>query len=261
MSGATIFRIVTRLGFAARGLMYALIGYLALRSGRTEDPRGILDYLTSAAGRFVVAAMAVGFFAYAAWRLLEAWVDSEGHGSNWKGLGVRAAGVGSGIIHFGFGGAAVRLVLGAHEGGGDTSKTAAATALHLPGGNVILYLVAAFLAGVAIAQLRKAWRLKFLRHFEGRAAAQAWIAWLGRLGYVTRGIIFMIVAWLFLHAAQARSPGAAGGIDDALASLPRLLQIAVAIGLLLFGLFSLAEARFRRLAAPSRVSRMRFSPI
>lgn len=255
MSGATMFRIITRLGFAARGLMYALIGYLALRSGRTEDPGGILAYLSSAAGRPLVAAMAVGFVAYGAWRLLEAWVDSEDHGSDWKGLGARMAGVGSGLIHFGFGIMAIRLAVGAHGGGGDSSKTAAATALHLPGGDLLLYFAAAFLAGVGVAQLRKAWRLKFLRHLETRAAAQAWIAWLGRLGYLTRGVIFAVTGWLFLHAAQAHNAAAAGGIDEALGSLPRPVQIAVGAGLVLFGLFSLVEARFRRIAAPDQFSR------
>lgn len=253
MSGATAFRIVTRLGFAARGLVYALIGYLALRSGRTEDPGGILDYLASTAGRLLVAAMAAGFFAYAAWRLLEAWVDSEGHGSDRKGIGARLAGAGSGIVHFGFGALAARLAAGGHDNG-DSSKAAAATALDLPGGALLLYLAAAIFLGVAIAQLRKAWKLKFLRHLEPRAAAQAWIAWLGRLGYLARGVVFALVAWLFLHAAQAHSSAAAGGIDDALGSLPRPLQMAVAAGVVLFGLFSLVEARFRRIAAPDRLS-------
>ena len=254
MSGAAIFRIVTRLGFAARGLVYALIGYLALRGGRTEDPGGILNYLASTAGRLLVAAMAVGFLAYAAWRLLEAWVDSEGHGSDRKGIGARLAGVGSGIVHFGFGVAAVRLAAGGH-GGGDASKSAAATALHLPGGELILYAGAAAFLGVGIAQLRKAWKLKFLRHLDSRAAARPWIAWLGRLGYLARGIVFGLTAWLFFHAGQAHSSGAAGGVDEALGSLPRPLQVAVAAGLVLFGLFSLVEARFRRIAAPDRVSR------
>lgn len=259
MSGATMFRIITRLGFAARGLIYALIGYLALRSGRTEDPGGVLDYLSSTAGRLLVAAMAVGFFAYAAWRLLEAWIDSEGHGSDWHGIGARLAGAGSGIVHLGFGFVATRLAAGGHKGG-DSSKTAAATALDLPGGELVLYLAAAFLAGVGFAQLRKAWQLKFLRHLESRAAAQTWIAWLGRLGYLARGVIFGLTAWLFLQAARAHSSAAAGGIDEALGALPRPLQIAVAGGLVLFGLFSLVEARFRRIDAPDQASRQGLSP-
>jgi hypothetical protein len=259
MIGATTFRIVTRLGFAARGLVYALIGYLALRSGRTEDPGGVMEYLASTAGRLLVAGMAAGFFAYGAWRLLEAWIDSEGHGSNRKGVGIRLTGVGSGLVHLGFAVVASRLAAGGHDNG-DSSKTAAATALHLPGGALLLYLAAAILLGVGVAQFRKAWRPKFLRHLEARAAGQAWIGWLGRLGYAARGVIFALSAWLFFHAAQSHSSAAAGGIDDALGSLPRPLQMAVAAGVVLFGLFSLVEARFRRIDAPEQVSRASLKP-
>jgi hypothetical protein len=69
-AGVKAFEAVTRLGFAARGLMYGAIGWLAFRSGRTEDASGVLAYLASGAGAAVVAVMAVGFFSYAAWRLL-----------------------------------------------------------------------------------------------------------------------------------------------------------------------------------------------
>jgi hypothetical protein len=255
MRGATTFRIATRLGFGARGLIYALIGYLALRSGRTEDPGGILSYLLSTTGRLVVAAMAVGFLAYGIWRLLEAWVDSEGHGDDPKGVVVRLAGAASGLVHLGLGALAARLALGENREGGDSSRTAAATALDLPGGALILYLAAAVLLIVGLAQLRKAWTLKFLRHLEPRASARRWIAWLGRLGFVSRAVLFGLIASFFLFAARAQSSAQAGGIDEALSALPRPLQVAVAAGLLLFGLFSLVEARFRRLAAPERVGR------
>jgi hypothetical protein len=250
MRGATVFRTVTRLGFAARGLTYALIGYLALRSGRTEDPGGIMAYLAGHVGRVIVAVMAIGFLAYGGWRLLEAWLDSQGHGSDWKGRAVRLGGAFSGLVHLGLGLLAARLALGDRGDGGGTSETATATALHLPGGALLLHAGAGVLLGVGLAQFRKAWTLKFLRHLESRAAGQDWAAWLGRLGFASRGIIFCLSAWLFFRAARAHTSAAAGGIDEALGSLPRSLQIAVAAGLVLFGLFSLVEARFRRIAAP-----------
>lgn len=251
MQGATAFRTVTRLGFAARGLTYALIGYLALRSGRTEDPGGIMAYLAGHVGRAIVAAMAIGFLAYGSWRLLEAWIDSQGHGSDWKGRAVRLGGAFAGLVHLGLGLLAGRLALGDRGGdGGGASETAAETALHLPGGALLLYAGAGILLGVGLAQFRKAWTLKFLRHLEARAAGRGWAAWLGRLGFAARGIVFCVSAWLFFKAAEAHSSAAAGGIDDALGSLPRSLQIAVAAGLVLFGLFSLVEARFRRIATP-----------
>lgn len=249
----TAFEAVTRLGFAARGLMYASIGYLALRSGRTEDAGGVLDYLATGAGRVLVAAMAAGFLSYGAWRLLEAWIDSEQRGKDMKAIGARLAGAGSGLIHLGLGGVAALSAF--HQksgGGGDKSETGAAVALSLPGGELLLWIGAAIIAAVGIHQFRKAWLLKFLKHLKPEAAKRAWIPWLGRAGFAARGIVFLVIAWLLVQAARSHSPAAAGGIDDALGSLPRAVQVAVAAGVILFGLFSLTEAVYRRMPATRR---------
>ena len=251
----TSFEAVTRLGFAARGLMYGAIGWLAFRSGRTENPGGILLYLATGPGAVLVAIMAAGFFSYAAWRFCEAWLDREQHGSDAKGIAVRLAGAGSGLIHLGFGAAAILAAVHARRagGGGHAQQTGTAIALSIPGGVVLVYLGAAILAGVGLHQFRKAWTAKFMRRLDGSGVARGWICWLGRAGYAARGAVFLTMAWLLVHAAQARSPAEAGGIDAALGSLPRLAQIAVAAGIVLFGLFSLAEARFRRIPAARRL--------
>jgi hypothetical protein len=248
-----VFEVVTRLGFAARGLMYGAIGWLALVSGRTRDAGGILTYLEHRAGAVLVAIMAAGFFSYAAWRFAEAWLDTEDHGSDVKGVAVRLGGAGSGLIHLSLGVAAVLAALRARGGGsGDGPEHGAAMALSLPGGEGLLYLAAAVAAGAGVQQFRKAWTLKFLRHFKPEAAQRGWIGWLGRIGYAARGCVFLVIGWLVLRSAQTHSSGAAGGIDDALASLPRLVQLAVAGGVLLFGLFSLTEAAYRRVEAARR---------
>jgi len=245
---------VTRLGFAARALVYGAIGWLALRSGRTEDAGGVLAYLATGAGAALVALMAAGFFSYSAWRLLEAWLDTEGRGRDPRAIGIRLAGAGSGLIHLGLGVAAILAAL--HErrggGGGDAPETGTAMALSIPGGDMLVYLGAAILAGVGIQQFRKAWTLKFMRHLASTGAAHRPICWLGRAGYSARGAVFLTMAWLLVRAAQAHSAAAAGGIDDALGSLPRFAELAVAAGVLLFGLFSLAEARYRKMPATRR---------
>ena len=64
MSSASRLETLTRAGFAARGIMYGLIGYLALKSGRTEDGAGVLEYLAGGSGRLLVGLMALGFFGF-----------------------------------------------------------------------------------------------------------------------------------------------------------------------------------------------------
>ena len=250
---------MTRLGFAARGVMYVLIGFIALRSGRAESGTGVLDYLSSGAGRFVLALMAVGFLGYATWRLSEAALDTEGHGKDAKGVAVRIGGAVSGLVHLGLGFYALTLALGSSGGGGDSASAeeGAATALSLPGGPLLLTVAALALLGTGFYQIAKAVRLKFLEQIDQEAARKNWVKWIGRAGYAARGLVFGIMGWFLLQAASEARAEQAGGMEEALASLPSTLQYAVAAGLLLFGLFSLVEARYRRIDNPDVVARLK----
>jgi len=249
---------LTRLGFAARGVMYILIGFLALKLGRAEDGTGILEYLASGAGRFLLALMAVGFAFYALWRLSEALVDSEGHGSDAKGLAVRAGGVVSGIIHLGLGAYAAMLAATGPAGGGgaDTTREGAEATLALPGGWMLLSVAALLLALTGAYQLVKAVRGDFLTYLDRKAAQQPWVKWIGRAGYAARGVVFLIMGWSLWRAGREARASSAQDMGDALGALPGGLALAVAAGLLLFGLFSLVEARYRRITDPEVLARM-----
>lgn len=243
----------TRIGFAARGIMYLLIGWLALRSGRAEDGTGILAYLASGAGRLLLAAMAIGFLAYGAWRLADAWTDGSGRGADAKGVAIRAGGGVSGIVHLGLGLVAAIHASGtggAGGGDGDSAREGARTALSLPGGSVLLLLAAAALVLTGLFQLKKAWSLDFMTDLERGRGRGDWVCWLGRAGYSARGIVFVMMGWFLWRAAVEHRSSEAGGLGEALASLSATPQMAVAAGLFLFGLFSLVEARYRRIHRP-----------
>jgi hypothetical protein len=243
--------VATRIGFAARGIMYLLIGWLALSSGRTEDGGGILEYLAGGSGRILLAGMALGFLGYGSWRLAEAWTDGSARGSDAKALVARSGGAVSGLIHLFLAFGAARLALNGGGGGqGDSTREGAATALSMPGGHIALILVGIVLLGTGLFQLRKAWSLDFMRDIAGHDAGGGWVCWLGRGGFAARGIVFLVMAWFFWKAGSESSSSEAGGLDEALGSLPDALQMAVAAGLLLFGLYSLVEARYRRINRP-----------
>jgi hypothetical protein len=248
---------MTRFGFAARGIMYVLIGYLALRSGRTEDGAGAMAFLQGGAGKLVLAAMALGFLGYGIWRLSEAAVDTAGHGQDAKGLAIRAGGAVSGIVHFFLAYIASRLALGNGGGEGGGTQEGAATALGLPGGQIVLALVAAGLAAVGIYQLVKAAKAGFTKTLDPEASRRPWVVWLGRVGYAARGFVFLIMGWFFFAAARDDQASEAGGIAEVLDSLPSTVQLLVAAGLLLFGCFSLVEARYRRINDPAVLARLK----
>jgi hypothetical protein len=254
------FLLLARAGFVARGIMYLLVAWLALRLGRGEDAGKALAYLGSGAGKAVLAAMAVAFAGYAAWRLVDAALDTQRRGSDVKALGKRFVAAGSGCIHSGLAFSAARLALGHHGSGGGSSRTAetgAAAALHLPGGEAWLFAAAAVLAAVAVAQMTMGVRLRFLHHMTPKAGRHLWVKGLGAVGYCARGLIFAAAAWLMFRAASDHAPGEAGGLGDALRAMPGAVRAAAAAGLGLFGLFSLVEAWFRDIRDPKLGERVK----
>ena len=231
--------------------MYILVGFLALKAGRTEDPSEAMAWLGSGWGKAVVAAMAVGFLFYGIWRLASAWLDSDGKGSDLKGLGPRIAAAGSGIIHLGFCYYAVKIALGSGgRGGGSGAESGTATALSFPGGEFAIYVAGAVLVGAGLVQLDQAVRLRFLKHMKAGTGSPPWICWTGRIGYAARGVIFLVAAWLLVHAGMHHNPGEAGGVGDSLAAVPDALRPFIAAGLGVFGLLSLIEAKYRKINTP-----------
>src|SRR3712207_4461146 len=127
------FLLLTRIGFAARGLLYLVIGYLALKLGRAEDAGGALEHVSREAGGLVLGLLALGFVAYGLWRVADAILDTQGKGNDAKGIAGRLAGGLSGIIHFGLAFTAVKLASGSGSGGdsSNSAESGAATAMGL----------------------------------------------------------------------------------------------------------------------------------
>ena len=252
MGSRSAFLALTRIGFAARGVLYLLIAYMALRLGRTADTEAALAYLNSGTGRALLAAMTLGFFGYGIWRLADAAFDTDGQGRDAKGIAIRLAHGASGLIHLWLGWEAAELVIGSRSGseGQEAAEAGAATAMSLPGGGLLLLAGAAVIAGVGAFQLIHAARRRYLRHLAPAVRHKGWVMLAGLVGYAARGIVFIIAAWLLYRAWDSSSAAAAGGLGDILDMLPELLRTAVAAGLAAFGAFSLIEAWYRIIPDP-----------
>ncbi len=247
------FVLLTRLGFAARGLIYLVIAWLVLRTGRTEDMQGALEYVGAGSGRWLLIAMTAGFIAYGLWRLADAALNIEAHDDDNRGKVKRAGAASSGLVYLVLAWQAIRIITSAGGGsgsGGGGAQESTQTVLNLPGGGLLVIIAAAILIGVGIYQLVKAAKGTFLKHLDPRVANQDWAKWSGRLGYAARGIIFLITGYFLLQAGFAEQASKSGGMEQALAWLNRPMSIAVAIGLALFGIFSLVEARYRTIHSP-----------
>jgi hypothetical protein len=243
------FQWLTRVGFAARGLLYITIGLLVIGTGRTEDLAGALEYVGRGGGELLMIALAVGLAIYGLWRLSDLFLATEHPGNDSKAMAKRAASGFIGGIYLYLAYKAAR-VLTAGRAGAEGTQQQADTVLDLPGGEFVLFAAALVLAVAGANQLWKAYRCKFMNRLREGAATKDWIKWTGRLGYAARGVIFLVVAWLVARAAASQTANEAGNLEKALDVLRGPFLAPIAAGLILFGLFSLIEARFRRIHRP-----------
>lgn len=246
MNASARLTTLTRIGFATRGILYLVIAYLVIRVGRAEDPAGALHYVGNGAGRILLAVMAVGLLAYGIWRLADAAFDIERHGTDRKGIVERIGAGISGGVHLLLTWQAVNLLRGLGESR-DGAQAGTQVALGLPGGTVLVMLGAGVVFGVGVVQMIKAAKGSFLQYLEPRIAAQPWAQWSGRAGYAARGVVFMICSFLLLKAGMNNQASQAGGMAQALSWLTSPTDIMIGVGLFGFGVFSLIEARYRRL--------------
>ena len=252
-----------RFGYAAEGLVYALIGILAVqvalgRGGATTDNKGALTRIAQAPfGRFLLIAIALGFVGYACWRFLQAALDPEGKGTDPKGIATRLGYAITGVIHLAFAVSAVRLLQTGDAGAtSDTSaKSGTAQLLSKPFGQWLVAIVGLGVLGMAGFQFYRAAKAgfrKYARLAEMSSQEERGYTALGRVGYAARGFVFAVIGLFLIIAARSANPDEARGLDSALATLasqpfgPWILG-AVAVGFVAYGLFLFAEARYHRM--------------
>ncbi len=84
-------KLFARAGYASRGIVYVIVGGLAVfaafgEGGSTTDSRGALyTVLTAPFGKALLATLAAGLLYYAAWRLVQAVLEADCHGTSAKG--------------------------------------------------------------------------------------------------------------------------------------------------------------------------------
>ncbi|MEH3102320.1 MAG: DUF1206 domain-containing protein [Sphingomonas phyllosphaerae] len=246
MNASARLTALTRIGFATRGLLYIVIALLILRTGRAEDPSGAIEYLGRGGGQVLLGIIAAGLLAYGIWRLADAALDIERHGTDRKGVAERVGAGVSGAIHLLLAWQSVQLIRGAALSG-DGTQESARTAMQLPGGWALVLIGAAVLGVLGIVQLTKAVKGSFLRYLAPSVARHPWVQWSGRAGYAARGLVFLISGYLLARAGVAEQASEAGGMARVLSWLTSPFDLIVGVGLFAFGLFSLIEARYRQL--------------
>lgn len=256
------FETLARAGYAARGVVYLLLGGLALASivwGRAR-PDGSTDALSSLLqlpfGQLVLGLVAIGLVGHILWRLAQGLLNADGVKDNLQGWIGRAGSVVSGLTNLALAFAAGNLALGHGQGDGGSGEESASTWLiGQPFGVWLLGLVG---LGVVAAGAVQIWRA-LSHHYRDRIslppAHKRWLDPLCQFGVSARGALFIIIGGFLVYAALTVSPAQAGGLADALDYVYELpfgpwLYGLAALGLLAFGAYGIVEGLYRRIDAP-----------
>jgi hypothetical protein len=249
---------LARAGLVARGVVYGIIGVLALElalgvGGRATNQEGALQTIAHQSfGGLLLGLLAIGLGGYALWRLIRAIV---GHGAEQSDSGFeRLSSLDSGIAYGILCITAIQILASSAGGGSGSPKETTGGVLAWSGGTVIVGAAGAILIGVAIYQAYKGLARKFLEDAntgEMSEGVEKGYTALGVFGHVARAVIFALIGYGLLKAALDYNPKEAIGLDGALrnladASYGPLLLGAVAAGLAGFALYSIVDARYRK---------------
>ncbi|PZS19577.1 MAG: hypothetical protein DLM57_03890 [Pseudonocardiales bacterium] len=128
-----------------------------------------------------------------------------------------------------------------------------ARVLQWPPGQFLLASTGVVIAGVGLFLASQGLRTSFETQLDFDGSSEIWrraALTLGVVGSVGRGLVFAMAGVLVVVAAATVDPNSAGGIDTALRTLAgqpygQLLLLLAAAGFAAFGLFTLAEAKWR----------------
>jgi hypothetical protein len=259
---------LARFGFAARGLIYLLMGALAVMEAigwRQEavGTRGAFQtVLDRPFGQVLLGIVAAGFLGMALWQLISAALDSENNGSDGKGIRKRLLSLWRGTIQLSLAATAIGMIFGylhasSSNGGGENAPHWTAVLMSFPLGR---WLVAGAGAGFVAGGLRQLYRSYCTKLDDQLALHQMdktprrWAIFLSRFGIAARGVVFLLIGVFLFLAAYNEDPHQARGIAGSLHSLRlhthgAILLTLVGLGLAAYAFYLFLLARYRRIQA------------
>jgi uncharacterized protein DUF1206 len=253
---------LARFGMVAQGLLYGIVAVLAIglaldQGGKTTDQRGALRTLASEGwGKWLLVLLAIGLAGYALWRFVVAVLGEKVEHGEDIGAGKRLVYAARGLVYAGLCWTALSIVVDAgSSGGGNKQDKAAAVVLDWPGGVALVTTVGLGILGYGLWNVYKGLSCRFLKDMklqDMNESGRRWIRRTGLVGHVARGVVFGLIGVFLVKAALEYDPDEAIGLDGALHKLAShsygdaLLGL-VAAGLLAYGIFCLARARYREI--------------
>ncbi len=245
---------VARLGFAAKGIVYVLVGGIAIKAGLASgSPEGSTGALASlvdeTGGQLMLAVIAIGLVAYVIWRLVQALLDPEHRGSDAKHVAMRLFYALSGIIYGSLAWTAWQLSQSGQGGSGNGQKVWVSYLLDKPLGTWLVMLAGIGVAVYGAVQIYKGFQNDIGKRMVGEGRG---VRMLGRIGIAARGLVLIPIGWFVFKAGRHYSAARAADTQEVLNMLGNgwLLGM-VGFGLVAYGIYQAAKAVYRRIEPPA----------
>ncbi|MBV8781309.1 MAG: DUF1206 domain-containing protein [Phycisphaerae bacterium] len=255
-----------RLGFAARGILYALIGLLTLASIFNHRHRmqvGMSDAFISISsvtiyylrpGIVLLLGLAVGFAGFALGMMWTAFFDWNDEGRSLVGILKRLGTFIGGAGHIGLMATAVLMMIG-HQPNDDSTRRWTAWALDYPGGRILVAIAGTWAGGYGLFLLSKFVTGRLDNKLDYTAMSKSTTRWTnitGRFGMLSRGAIYLTIGCVLVVAGWMGTARNVVGFGGAMLTIAQdtfgwIALSAIAIGLFAYGIFMMIEARYRRI--------------
>jgi hypothetical protein len=256
-SESPVAQFLARAGLTARGVIYILIGWVAVlvalgHSSQEADQRGALELLAGKPyGLVSLWLLGVGFAAYALWRLSEA---AFGVTAEPPGAGPRLKSLGRAVLYAGFAYLTFDVISGTRHSQSRQQQDMTASAMGNTVGRWLVGIVGLAVVIIGLVVVSEGVRrkfMKYLRTWQMSPRTRRVIELLGMIGTIARGLVFTLAGVLVISAAITHKASQSGGIDKALLTLRNqplgeFLMLLAALGLAVFGVYGLCEARWRK---------------
>lgn len=244
-----------QVGLVAYGIVHLMVAWLAAqlalgeKSENASNSGALHELAQQPMGGVLIWLIAIGMMLLVVWRVLEFAMGYQEETDDAKRWRKRAASLGKGILYAVLAWSAIKVAVGEGSKGGTDSTTA--KLMQLPGGQLIVGVVALAIIGYGCFLVYRGWSEKFTEHLDAQGQSgkdgSAYVMF-GKVGYIAKGVAIVIVGGLFGYAAITHDAKKSGGLDQALQTVleqpfGQVLLIAIALGIACYGLFCFARAK------------------
>ena len=248
---------LARIGLIAKGVVYSILGVLAFmaafelgsQSDANANRNGVFNFIQDAPGGTVLLVLlSGGLICYSLWRFVQAFTQDKN--AKWS---KRLLYVFSGLAYLSIAYTAIRLLLHNAQGNSDSKQKLAENLMDASYGQWLAGAAALIMAGIGIYQIWYGLSEKYKKHVQRLHdhTRHSVLLYSGKIGYVARGVVWLIIAFLLAKAALHDNASEAGDSGEAFqllekASYGSYLLGALGLGLIAYGVFNFIRARYEQ---------------